>query len=144
MSQENVETVKRLLVDGADVVPLIRDDATYARMRAEVEALFDADCAFAWIAHGERVIEAIGPDASRQAWINWLEPWETYHVQVERIIAVGDKVVVLFRVRGRMSGTQNDVEMIGASVYLVRDGRVVRLEHYADRDAALDAVGLSE
>lgn len=142
MSQESVELVKRLLVDDADLVPLIRDHATYARMRAEVEALFDADCTFGWIAHGERAIEAIGLDASRQAWINWLEPWESYRAQVERIVAVDDNVIVVFRVRGRMAGTQNDVEMMGASVYLVRDGKVARLDHYADRAEALEAVGL--
>ena len=31
--------------------------------------------------------------------------------------------------------------MIAASVYLVRDGRVARVEHYADRAEALEAGG---
>jgi hypothetical protein len=38
MSRENVEIVRRLLVGGVDVVPLIRDDATWTRRRAEIEA----------------------------------------------------------------------------------------------------------
>jgi hypothetical protein len=62
MSQENVEILKRLLVDGADVVPLVRDDAIYAKRREETEALFEPDASVAWIAHGERPIEAMGLD----------------------------------------------------------------------------------
>ena len=34
--------------------------------------------------------------------------------------------------------------MISASVYLVRDGRIARVEHYANRAEALEGVGLSE
>ena len=144
MSQENVEVVERLLVDGADVVPLIRDDATWAKRREQTEALFEPDASVAWIAHGQRPIEARGLDEARQSWLDWLEPWETYRVQIERIVPVEDKVLVLARVQGRMAGTQNDVELIFASIYVLRNGRVSRIEHYADRAAALEAVGLGE
>jgi ketosteroid isomerase-like protein len=148
MSQENAEVVRRVFVevpvDGADVAPLVRDDATWTRRRAELEAIFEPDCAVAWIAQGERLIEATGLDDSRQGWLDWLEPWETYHAQVERIIPAGDKVLVLVRLHGRMAGTQNEVEMISASVYLLREGKVARVEHYANRAEALVAVGLRE
>jgi ketosteroid isomerase-like protein len=43
-----------------------------------------------------------------------------------------------------MAGTQSEVEMIAASVYLVRDGRVARVEHYGNRAEALEALGLRE
>jgi hypothetical protein len=39
---------------------------------------------------------------------------------------------------------QHDVELIGASAYLVRHGRVARVEHCANRAVALEAVGLRE
>jgi len=145
MSQENVELVRRLHPpDGADLVPLIRDDATWTRRRAEIEAHFESDYAAAWIAEGQRVIEATGVDGSRRGWLDWLEPWDSYHFQTEGIIPVGDTVLVLIRLHGRMARTQNEVEMIAASVYLVQDGRVARIEHYASRSEALEAVGLSE
>jgi ketosteroid isomerase-like protein len=51
---------------------------------------------------------------------------------------------VLARVHGRMAGTENDVELIFGSIYVLRDRRVTRVEHYADRAAALEAVGLRE
>ena len=144
MSQENVEVVRRLFVEVDDVVPLFRDDATWTRRRPEVEALVEPDCAVVWIAQGQRVIEATGLDDTRQGWLDWLEPWETYQPEIERVIPVGDNVLVLMRLHGRMAGTQNEVEMIAASVYLVRDGRVARVEHYANRAEALEAVGLRE
>jgi ketosteroid isomerase-like protein len=144
MSQENVELVRQLLVDDIDVAPLIRDDATWTRRRAENEAFFAPDYAVVWIAQGQRAIEATGFDEARQGWLDWLEPWATYHAQIERLIPAGDKVVVLTRLHGRTAATQNEVEMISASVYLVRDGRVARIEHYANRAEALEAVGLGE
>jgi ketosteroid isomerase-like protein len=141
-----VEVVRRVFrdvdVDGADVAPLFREDVIWAKRRAELEAIFEPDYAVTWFAQGQRTIEATGWVGSRRGWLDWLEPWETYRVQVERMIPVGDKVVVLFLLHGRMGGTQNDVEMVGASIYHVRDGRVARVEHYADRADALDAVGL--
>jgi len=111
-------------------------------MRAEVDALIEPDYAVAWIANGQRAIEATGLLESRRGWLDWLEPWETYHVQIERIIPTGDKVVVLSRMHGRMVGTENEVEMIGASVYLVRGRKVAGVDHYADRAEALEAAGL--
>jgi ketosteroid isomerase-like protein len=144
MSEENVEIVKRLLVDGADVVPLVRDDAAWTRRRGETEELFEPDLSVSWIAHGQRPIEATGIDEARQSWLDWLEPWETYRVQIERVVPVDDKVLVLARVRGRMAGTQNDVELIFASIYVLRDRRVARIEHHADRASAFEAVGLGE
>jgi len=53
-------------------------------------------------------------------------------------------VLVLVRLHGRMAGTESEVEMISASVYLMRDGKVARVEHYANRAEALEAVGLRE
>ena len=148
MSQENVEIVGRVFQDvdvgGADVAPLFRDDAAWSKRRVELEAVFEADYRVTWFAQGQRTIEATGWDGSRQGWLDWLEPWETYHVQVERMIPVGEKVVVLFLLHGRMAGIQNDVEMVGASVYHLRDGRIARVDHYADRADAIEAVGLRE
>jgi hypothetical protein len=53
-------------------------------------------------------------------------------------------VVALPRQHARIAGIQHEVELIGASAYLVRYGRVARVEHYANRALALEAVGLVE
>ena len=76
MSQENVEIVRRqlALTKGVDVALLVRDDATWTRYAAELQAIYEPDCAFAWVAQGQRV-EATGVDAARQVWLDWFEPW---------------------------------------------------------------------
>jgi ketosteroid isomerase-like protein len=143
MSQENVDVVRRLvgLTDGVDVAQLVRDDGTWTTYAAEVEAIYEPECAFSWILYGR---EATGLDEVRQVWLDLCDPWESVRNEVERLIPVGDRVVALGRQHARMAGIEHEVELIGASAYLVRDGRVARVEHYANRAVALEAVGLRE
>jgi hypothetical protein len=54
------------------------------------------------------------------------------------------RVVALTRQHARMAGIQHEVELIGASAYLVRYGRLARVEHHANRAVALEAAGLRE
>ena len=143
MSHENVDVVRKLVWDGVDAVPLIRDDTTWTRWRAEIEAIFAPDCAFAWIGLGLRT-EATGLDEARQVWLDWFEPWESMRADVERIFPVGDKVVLMARHHGRMAGTKHQVEAMVAGVYLVRDGKLARADFDSDRAEALAAVGLRE
>jgi hypothetical protein len=143
MSQENVEVVRGWLSlwEGVDAVAVIRDDAAWTRWKAEIEAFVEPDCAFAWIALGQRV-EATGLDDFRQAWLDFFEPWESVRNELDRIVPVSDKVVSLGRQHCRMAGTLHEVELIGAGVHLVLDGRVARADFYANRAEALEAVGL--
>ena len=145
MSQENVELVRRTLAltKGIDVAFLIRDDATWTRYAAELQAIYEPDCAFAWVSQGQRV-EATGVDAARQVWLDWFEPWESVRPETERIIPVGDRVVALTRQHGRLAGAEHEVELVAAAVYFVRDGKLASVEFYANRAEALEAVGLRE
>ena len=73
-----------------------------------------------------------------------LEAWEERRLEAEEFIDAGDDVVVLkheYR-RGRGSGVELETET--AVVVAVSGGRVVRIQGYMDRDAALEAAGLQE
>jgi ketosteroid isomerase-like protein len=144
MSQDNVDLVRSLVWEGLDAAAFVRDDAAWAARRAEVEALFEPDCVFAWIAHGQLGLEATGLDEARAVWLEFFEPWESVHNETDDMIAVNDRVVVLTRTRGRIAASQRDVEMVGAAVYQVRNSKLARAEFYATRDEALEAVGLRE
>jgi ketosteroid isomerase-like protein len=141
MSQANVDVVRRVMWDGVDAARLIRDDTT--SYLAELEAIVEPDCAFAWVGPFGR-IEATGLDEAREFWLDYYEPWESVQTETERIFPVGDEVVVLARQRGRMAGTKHDVEALVAAVYPVREGRLARADFYSDRAEALEAVGLQE
>ena len=70
------------------------------------------------------------------------EIWDEHRVEIEELIDAGDRVVLFQREyqRGRSSG----VELVLDAAVLVdlRDGRIVRLQGYMDRAAALEAAGL--
>ena len=72
----------------------------------------------------------------------WLSPWEDWRCEAEEYVDHGDHVVVLTRYRGTGKGSGATVDTRGAHVWTLRDGKVVRLEVFADRTRALESVGL--
>jgi ketosteroid isomerase-like protein len=83
-----------------------------------------------------------GRGAITQLYESEADAWDRQRIEPERLIDAGDRVIVFQREyqRGRSSGLELVVET--ASVIDVRDGRVVRIQGYMDRDAALRAAGL--
>jgi ketosteroid isomerase-like protein len=72
------------------------------------------------------------------------DAWDRQRIEPERLIDAGSRVVVFQREyqRGRSSGLELAVKT--AAVVDLRNGRVVRIQGYMDRAAALRAVGLPE
>ncbi len=72
----------------------------------------------------------------------WLSPWEHWTCEAEKYIEHGEHVVVLCRYRGRGKGSGAEVDVNGAHVWTLRDGKVIRLEAFASAVSALESVGL--
>ncbi len=146
MSQENVEIV-RSLQPGPDVdlVALFRDDAAASGWIDTVSPFFHEDCEIVvpTLVAGESV-GFVGLVGLRAAWLDWLEPWESYRVEIEDVIDSGDEVVVLPRDYGRRTGMAAEVGLMGAAVWTVRDGKVARVVFHFNRSEALEAAGVSE
>ena len=146
MSQENVELVRGLQPSrDTDLVATFRDDATAAAVMETLSPFFHEDVeivAPSFVA-GEGV-RFVGLEGLRARWLDWLEPWESYRVEVEDVIDAGDDAVVLVRNFGRRAGMTVEVSVTGGAVWTVRDGRVVRVAFYLNRSEALKAVGLEE
>jgi ketosteroid isomerase-like protein len=85
-----------------------------------------------------------GRSAITQMYESEADAWDRQRIEPERLIDAGDQVIVFQREyqRGRSSGLELVVET--AAVIDVRDGRVVRIQGYMDRGAALRAAGISE
>ena len=144
MSEENVELVRGLQIDpDVDLVALLRDDSMVERLFERIAPLFDPGFECVLVMPGSRE-EHSGLPGLRAAWLEWLEPWESYRAEIEDVIDAGDAAVVLTRDYGRRAGTESEVRLLGAAVWIVRNGKVVRAEFYTDRTAALEAAGLSE
>jgi ketosteroid isomerase-like protein len=89
------------------------------------------------IAHGQSEIDQTFESED-------LEAWEERRLEAEEFIDAGDDVVVLLHEYRRGRGSGVELESETAVVVAVRRGRVVRIQGYMDREAALKAVGLSE
>ena len=75
---------------------------------------------------------------------SWLSAWEDWRVEVDDYLEIGDHVVVLASYRGRGKGSGVEIRQHGAHVFRLRDGKVVRLEIFADREKAIASVRAAE
>ena len=80
--------------------------------------------------------------------MKWLadfaESWDSYELQIERIVDAGDQVVSLFRITAVGAGSGVPVERGDAIVWTFREGRAVRIDYFNNQGTALEAAGLSE
>jgi ketosteroid isomerase-like protein len=85
-----------------------------------------------------RGIDAVMADIRSQG-----EAWEERRIEPVEVIETGDGAVVFvdLYVRGKASGAPALVK--GAHVITVRDGLIVRVQAFIDRDEALRAAGVS-
>jgi ketosteroid isomerase-like protein len=129
MSQENVEVIRR------SIAAYEHDEETW---------LAAIDPSHVWYPLGEGNIPSHGRDAARGIRKRWLESWANHRIDVEEILDGGDSVVACLHLtgRGKASGVEVDLR-----IYLhlkLRDGKMIYLYEYADREEALKAAGLSE
>ena len=83
-----------------------------------------------------------GFDAVRKNYERWQEAWSDAETTVEEVTGAGDRVFVTacFRGRGRASGI--DIKNRLYEVYTMRDGRILRVDEFHEREDALEAAGL--
>ena len=126
MSAENVELVRSITAEWGQG---IYSSAAWAH--PDIELVADGG-----------VTRGINEVAKR--WAEFLEAWDEFATSAEEILEAGDdRVLALVRFQGRGRGSGTPVaDFSGAQLFTFRDGKVVRLELFTQRDAALDAAGL--
>jgi ketosteroid isomerase-like protein len=83
-----------------------------------------------------------GPDAVRANYARWMEAWRTQpETTVEEVIDSGDHVIVIACFQGRGRGSGIRVAQRLYEVYTLRNGKVLRVDEFSDRDQAVEAVG---
>jgi len=138
MSEENVEVVRRI-VD--------------AHQRGDFATVFDAyDPAIEWrtgdALHAQwSDFEPVylGHEGVRMFWRTWFAAWETVDFEYEEFIDAGNQVLSILgqRMRGRTSGVELEWNSY-AQLWTIRDGKVIRVQFFANRDEALEAAGPSK
>ena len=130
MSQENVEIVRTRYEHLArgDFSPL-------AEVADDYEFVTSPEVPDAGTYRGE----------AAQRWVkSWVESFEGLTIEATEIIDAGDKVFAALLQRGRLRGSQTQVEGRWWEVDTFREGNVARTEIFPDRAQALEAAGLSE
>ena len=128
MSQENIELVQATVEHFAET-----GEPVWDTLHEDVEV------------HDHDILDA-GEYRGHAGFGRWLEDWAAawleFSTEPEEFLDVGDRVVMVFRMKatGRTSGVA--VERQDAMVFEVRNGKTVRLDYYNDREEALKAVGL--
>ena len=83
-----------------------------------------------------------------EGWRNFLSAWDWYRVEVDEYRELDDRrILVLIRcsASGKASGLEiGQVRTESATLFHIRDGKVVKLFVYMDRDRALADLGLEE
>jgi ketosteroid isomerase-like protein len=133
MSQENVEirneAVRRFVAAFED-----DDDSFRDTLHPEIE----------WYPIEENRTPTRGVNAALWNRNSWLDTRDEYRQDVEEVIEDGASVVALIHIqaRGKASGVEVDVRFYAQ--IKVRDGKIVYIYDHEDREAALEAAGLSE
>ncbi len=84
-----------------------------------------------------------GLEQTSAAQVEYLRAFEDWRLKAERFIALrDDRVLVLDRQTARGGSSGVPLEHDAASLFTLRDGAVVRWEHYWDRAQAIQAAGL--
>ena len=68
----------------------------------------------------------------------WLSGWDHWRAEASEIVEVGDYVLVLASYSGTGKDSGVEIKQLGAHVFEVREGKVVRLEIFATRERALE------
>jgi ketosteroid isomerase-like protein len=145
MSQENVEHLRRLYAEWAQG----HFGATGDYFDPEVEFQWSWPSAGQWTALAQRVADAEGRvhglEQLDAVWRDWLKAWEWFTAEAEEFIGVDEnRVLVLYRRRARMRGTDSTIEEEGATLWTLRDGKLVHGVDFGDRAEALEVAALRE
>jgi ketosteroid isomerase-like protein len=133
MTPKNVEIVREMYDrrEGGDmyVGEFVDPEIVFIRIGSELP-----DVAGEW--HGK--------EGLRRATTEYLNVWDDYRFEVEDMIDLGDRVLVLetHTARGKLSGASISQDV--GTLLTLRDGLIVRWEYYWERADALEAAGIKE
>ena len=85
-----------------------------------------------------------GREARIEVQRRWRNEWGDLRVEPEEVVDLGDRVVVVSRMKGRGAGSGATFDNDLANVVDLRAGRVIREQLFLNRNDAFELVGLRE
>jgi hypothetical protein len=138
MARENVEFLEGLFAGAKEM---------------DKQALLDAlpelipqmcDPEIEWVEDPRRADRRVyrGHDGVLESFERWLENFEEYGWEVERIVDCGDTVLVSAREQGRGRLSGGTISQRIYTVYAFRDGKIARYQEFYEERDALEAAGV--
>jgi ketosteroid isomerase-like protein len=132
MSQEDVEIVRRLY----RAVNSVGLQAIVEFAHTDMEAVLPPYWPDASTIRGVELVQEV----ARQ----WVETFESFNVDPERLLDAGPRRVVAYvRDRGRIKGSDSEIDTRFIHVWTLKEGKILRWQVFADEAQALEAAGLS-
>jgi ketosteroid isomerase-like protein len=139
VSRENIELVRRLYAELAS-----EGSTPEFEQRLTDESLSHfLDPGIEWlpVAHSLLAVETYrGFDGVRRFWGEFLSTWESYKVEPLSFYDAGDQVAVVVHIVGRTH--ELEVDDTRSSLLTLRDGRVIRVQSFAEPEGAREATVL--
>ena len=82
-----------------------------------------------------------GPEGFKEAWSDWVSPYEGFRIEFDDVFQLDDKVVFLVRQIATTRHSGVEVETSSASVWWLEDAQIRQAGFYLDRRAGLKAAG---
>jgi ketosteroid isomerase-like protein len=127
MSRDNVELVRRAYeaFNRRDMIALSALLHPEMELLTTVEAHQGAEGVLEWVRQTDAVIEG-------------------FAITVEEVVDLGDQVIAGVHERGRGKDSGIEIEQRFTHVWSVQEGRLLKLQAFTERAAALESVGLRE
>jgi ketosteroid isomerase-like protein len=106
--------------------------------------LIDDNCEFLWPPNFPGTQTTRGPEGFLSVVQEFEDAFEEIRYEPQEFLDEGDRLFVAVRTVGRAKHTAIAIDGVLYWVYTFRDRLVVKMEAFLDREAALEAVGLSE
>jgi ketosteroid isomerase-like protein len=144
MSRENVEVVRRALAFFGGLGGHIEPDEIAERLPdAALEEFLDPEAELVPISQGLLGGNRYkGYEGIRRFWADFFSAWDEFRADPQEFLEAGAQVVVVLRMSARMH--ELEIDEIWSQLWTLRNGRVVRLQAFANAEGALEAAGLSE
>ena len=139
MSQENIDFVQGLFAAGSGM-------DKEALLSALPELIAEAcDPEIEWVEDPQRADGRVyrGHEGVRESWERWLENFDEWGFEIERIRDHDNRVLVVSEEHGRGSGSEAEVSARNYMVLTFRAGKILRYEEFYDEAQALEAAGLT-
>jgi ketosteroid isomerase-like protein len=140
MSRENVEFVENLYAGAAGM-----DRQAMLASLPEIIAQ-TCDPEIEWIEDPQRADSQVhrGHDGVLRSWERWLQGFDEYSFELERILDCGEHVFVVASEQARGAASGAAVSSRNYMVMTFRQGKIARYQEFYDEPAARRAAGLEE